>query len=254
MEVLGSTPPSKTARHSAFFPESLRSTMEFDPVIVQLALCPCRTRVIHGTDAPSRVASTLSGLKQTSNGLTAATLVMFLAAAALMKAFVTALKMEVSRTVSGVYVNSSDASTFCRKWYGPSPKKMTPVDDDKQTANFRWKLKAAENCDGTPTRVRPRPAIPTAPLASPSKSEVGAQEKIKRETSAAFPGLNPLVDLTDTTSSASSPLVEVRVMGLCGKTPQVLLLHPGLGPEKQSPQAVFFVAREHCADRHRTGR
>ncbi|RHN80198.1 hypothetical protein MtrunA17_Chr1g0185671 [Medicago truncatula] len=42
-------------------------------------------------------------------------------------------------------------------------------------------------------------------------------------------------------------------MLLSGVTPQVLLLQPGFGDEKQSPQPSEF-AREHWAERQRAGR
>jgi len=92
-----------------------------------------------------------------------------------------------------------------------------------------------------------------APLASPFSKKVGAHENKKRETETFRPGLNPLVDWIDKTSSASSPLVAVWVMVLSGIRPQVLLLQPGLGDEKQSPQPLA-LAREHWAERHRAGR
>lgn len=121
-------------------------------------------------------------------------------------------------------------------------------------ANFLWKLKAEANCEGGAIFVLPRPAIPVAPSASPFSKKVGAHEKRKRETATFRPGLKPLVDCTETASSASSPVVAVWVTVLSGKTPQVLLLHPGLGDEKQRPQPVDAPAREHWAERHRAGR
>ena len=81
-------------------------------------------------------------------------------------------------------------------------------------------------------------------MASPWSKKVGAQEKRKRETVTFRPGLKPLVDWTETVSSASSPTVAVWVMVLSGVRPHVLLLQPGLGAEKQSPQPVA-PAREH---------
>ncbi|KAJ9696218.1 hypothetical protein PVL29_008458 [Vitis rotundifolia] len=81
--------------------------------------------------------------------------------------------------------------------------------------------------------------MPMALLARPSRRKVGAQEKRNFDT--------------ETTSSASSPPVAVRVTVLSGKTPHVLLLHPGRGAEKQSPQPLA-LANEHWADRHRAGR
>ena len=95
--------------------------------------------------------------------------------------------------------------------------------------------------------------MPEAPLASPFSKKVGAHENRKRETATFRPGLKPLEDWIDKTSSASSPLVAVWVMELSGVTPQVLLLQPGFGDEKQSPQPSE-LAREHWAERHRAGR
>jgi hypothetical protein len=82
---------------------------------------------------------------------------------------------------------------------------------------------------------------------------VGAQENRKRGTDASLPGFDPLVELTDTTSVASSPPVAVRVTVLSGMTPHVLLLQPGLGPEKQSPQPPA-LANEQSAEPQRAGR
>lgn len=141
------------------------------------------------------------------------------------------------------------------KLYGPSPKKMTPselVDDERHIANLRRKLKAAANRDGIPIRARPRPTIPVAPLANPCRRNVGEHANKKFGTVAARPGLDPSVDRAETTSSASSPPVAVRVNGLSGVTPHVLLLQPGRGPLKQSPHPVD-PAREHWADRQRAG-
>lgn len=94
---------------------------------------------------------------------------------------------------------------------------------------------------------------PETPPKSPFNKEVGAQENKNRETVTLCPGLEPFVDWTETTSSASSPLVAVWVMVLSGVTPQVLLLQPGLGAEKQLPQPSA-LAREHWAEWHRAGR
>lgn len=95
--------------------------------------------------------------------------------------------------------------------------------------------------------------MPVAPLARPLSKKVGAQVNKKRETATFCCGLKPLVDWSEITSWASSPLVEVCVTVLPGKAPQVLLLQPGLGDEKHSPQEVD-PAREHWAEWHRAGR
>ena len=96
IEVLGFAPPSTNPRHST---SPLTNTIEFAPKILQTTLLFCRTRPMVGTAAPPRVLYTFFELKQTLNGATAATLVMFMEAAALMKALVKALYMEVSMTV-----------------------------------------------------------------------------------------------------------------------------------------------------------
>lgn len=57
----------------------------------------------------------------------------------------------------------------------------------------------------------------------------------KREMVTFCVGLNPLVDWSEITSCASSPVVATCVTVLSGKRLQVLLLQPGLGGEKQSP-------------------
>lgn len=101
--------------------------------------------------------------------------------------------------------------------------------------------------------VRPRPAMPETPVARPLSKNVGAQVKRKRETVTFLPGLKPLVDWMETTSWASSPEVAVWVTVLSGRRPQVLLLQPGRGGEKQSPHPVA-PAREHWAEWHRAGR
>lgn len=111
-------------------------------------------------------------------------------------------------------------------------------------ANFLSKLKADANWEGRDILVRPRPAIPDTPAARPSNRNVGAQVKRNCETLTFRPGLNPLVDGTETTSYASSPPVAVRVTVLSGVRPHVLLLQPGLGDEKQSPQ-LLARASEH---------
>ena len=129
---------------------------------------------------------------------------------------------------------------------------MTPsavVEEDRHMANFLWKLKAEANCEGSAIRVRPSPAMPFAPLARPSRREVGAQEKRNLDTETDLPGFDPSVDWTDTASSASSSLEAVRVTVLSGRTLHVLLLHPGLGAEKQFPQPLP-LASEHWADLH----
>lgn len=82
------------------------------------------------------------------------------------------------------------------------------------------------------------------PLASPCNKEVGAHENKNRETATFRPGLKPLVEATETTSSASSPLEAVFMTVLSTMTPQVLLLQPGFGDEKQSPQ-LLALASEH---------
>lgn len=112
--------------------------------------------------------------------------------------------------------------------------------------------------------VLPRAAIPEAPLASPLSKIVGAHENRKRETETVCPGLKPLVDWIDKTSSASSPLVTVWVTVLSASRPHVLLLQPGFGDEKQPPQPglgdekqspqSFALAREHWAEPQRAGR
>lgn len=156
-------------------------------------------------------------------------------------------------TSSLVYLREAAALVFWRKLYGPSPRNMTPLEEaERQIANFRRKLKAAANREGSPILARPRPARPVAPLARPWRRNVGAQVNSNRGTVTDGPGLEPSVEMTETTSSASSPPVAVRVKGLSGKVPQVLLLQPGLGPLKQSPHEVDR-AREHWADLQRAG-
>lgn len=120
-------------------------------------------------------------------------------------------------------------------------------------ANVLSKLNADANCEGRDILVRPSPAIPETPAARPCNKKVGAQAKRNRETVTFGPGLEPVVDWTETTSDASSPPVAVCVKVLSGVRPQVLLLHPGFGEEKQSPQPVAF-AREHWAEWQRAGR
>ncbi|KAJ0742626.1 hypothetical protein HanPI659440_Chr10g0366291 [Helianthus annuus] len=86
---------------------------------------------------------------------------------------------------SRVVLRDCETSIFGRKRYGPSPKNITPsefVDDDKHIANFRSKLKAAASWVGSPILVRPSPAIPDTPLASPCNKKVGAQENKNWET------------------------------------------------------------------------
>ena len=111
-------------------------------------------------------------------------------------------------------------STFCKKWYGPLPEKMTPgdlVEPLKHTANFRLKLKAAENCDGREIPVLPNPAIPDTPPARPSRRKVGPQTKRKLGIETALVGLKPLVEETERTSEVTSPLVESWMMVFPGK-------------------------------------
>lgn len=96
IEVLGFSPPLTNPRHKT---SSFTCTIEFAPKILQYVLSFCNTRSMLGTEGPTRVLSTLSVLKQTSNGATAAALVMFMAADSVMKASVTALNKEASRTV-----------------------------------------------------------------------------------------------------------------------------------------------------------
>lgn len=86
------------------------------------------------------------------------------------------------------------------------------------------------------------------PVGSPCNKEVGAHENRKRETVTLRPALKPFVDWTDTTSWASSPLVAVWVTVLSCVMPQVLLLQPGLGAEKQLLQPLAPVS-EHKAER-----
>ena len=129
-----------------------------------------------------------------------------------------------------------DTSLLGSKTYGPSPKNITPlelvvVEELKQMANFLWKLKAVENCEGTEILVLPRPAIPFTPLARPFKRNVEPQVKMKLDTETTLPGFNPFVDWIETTSWASSPPVAVCVTVLSGNWEHVLLLQPGLGEE-----------------------
>uniref|UniRef100_A0A0A0LAF3 Uncharacterized protein n=1 Tax=Cucumis sativus TaxID=3659 RepID=A0A0A0LAF3_CUCSA len=122
-----------------------------------------------------------------------------------------------------------------KKWYGPLPEKMTPgelVEPLKHTANFLLKLKAAANWDGREIPFLPNPAIPVTPGARPSRRKVEPQTKRKLGIDTALVGLKPLVEETETTSEATSPLVERRIMVLPGKRLQVLLLQPGRGGEK----------------------
>lgn len=142
--------------------------------------------------------------------------------------------------------------------YGPSPKKTTPFtfalgEDVKQIANFRGKLKEAENWAGREILVRPSPAIPWAPWARPFSKKLGPQTNKNLGTFTTRPELDPSVDSIWTTSDASSPLVAVLVKGFSGKRPHVLLLHPGLGGELHVPQVLEF-AREHWAELQRAGR
>jgi len=116
--------------------------------------------------------------------------------------------------------------------------------EEKQKAEASW--------DGRAILVLPRPAMPEAPLASPRNNEVGAHENKKHETTTFFPGLKPLVDWMDKTSSASSPRVMMCVMVLSGMRLQVLL-QQGFGDEKQSSQ-LSDLAREHWAEGQRAGR
>lgn len=138
-----------------------------------------------------------------------------------------------------------------RKLYGLSPKNMTPL-EPKQIANFLGKLKALANCEGSPIGPLPNPAIPTTPLARPSRRKVGPQVNATLGAETMRPGFDPSVDCKDTTSCASSPLVDVRMKGLYGESPQVLLLHPGLGLPLHWPHALE-LARLHTADRHLAG-
>jgi hypothetical protein len=113
-----------------------------------------------------------------------------------------------------------ETSIFGSITYGPSPKNMTPLDlveELKQMANFLWKLKAAENWEGSEILVLPRPAIPLTPLARPFRRNVAPQVKANLGTETTLPGLDPSVDWMETTSWASSPLVAVRVTVLSGR-------------------------------------
>ena len=65
--------------------------------------------------------------------------------------------------------------------------------------------------------------MPLTSVARPWSKKVGAQANRNRETVAFCLGLKPLVDWSETTSSASSPLVAVPVTVLSGITPHVLL-------------------------------
>lgn len=133
---------------------------------------------------------------------------------------------------------------------------MTPgdlVEPLKQTANFRLKLNAAANCEGREIPVLPNPAIPVTPPARPSRRNVDPQTKRKLGTDTALVGIKPLVEETETTSEATSPLVERPIMVFPGKRPHVLLLQPGRGGEKHSPQELDLEARWHWAERQRAG-
>lgn len=101
IEVVGSEPPLTNPRHTTL---SLTCTTEFAPYILQITFSFCRTREIVGTAAPRRVLKMLSVLKHAPKGATEATLVMFIAAASLINAVVTALKIEDSKTVYGFTV------------------------------------------------------------------------------------------------------------------------------------------------------
>lgn len=97
-----------------------------------------------------------------------------------------------------------------------------------QIANIGGNLKAEENWDGSEILVRPSPAIPWEPLASPLSKKEGAQTNKKCGTVTGLPGLEPFVDWIWITSDPTSPPVAVLVKGFSGVRPHVLLLHPGL--------------------------
>lgn len=73
---------------------------------------------------------------------------------------------------------------------------------------------------------------------------MGAQENKKLGTDTVRVGLEPSVEVIWTRSEASSPPVAVFVNGFSGKSPQVLLLQPGLLGELQVPHDLE-LANEH---------
>lgn len=107
-------------------------------------------------------------------------------------------------------------------------KNTVPSDDERQTANFRWRPIDAASCDGSAILVLPRPNIPTVPLARPFKRGLGAQEKRKRE---------PISDpSTATMSSASPPGAASPVMVFSGKRRHVEVPPP-------CPESLVFAVK-----------
>ena len=70
--------------------------------------------------------------------------------------------------------------------------------------------------------ILPRPAIPLAPLARPSKRKVGAQLERNFGIETTLPGLEPSVDCMERMSSENSPSIMNSVTLLVGDSKQML--------------------------------